>query len=82
MGNATTDLSPPTSSERLPSLVSTASAAALLGCSPRWVRKLKDAGRLTPRQCEGFGHLLFDLDEVMELRRTGYERDQHEKAAA
>jgi hypothetical protein len=61
------------------SLITTRSAAALLHCSPRDVRKLKDLGRLTPRQYERFGKFLFDLDEVVELARSGY---QGRKAAA
>ena len=80
MGNAITDISPPMhaapSPERIPCLITTRSAAALLHCSPRNVRKLKDAGRLTPRQYEGFGNLLFDLDEVVALARSGYERER------
>jgi hypothetical protein len=69
MGLATADISPPTAPERIPSLVSTRNAAALLQCSPRHVRKLKDEGRLTPCQYEGFGKLLFDLDQVLENGR-------------
>lgn len=85
MGTATADMSSPmasaTAPDRIPSLVSTRSAAAILGCHSRTVRRLKDAGRLRERQFPGFRDLLFDLDEVMELRRSGYERDRPKVAA-
>jgi excisionase family DNA binding protein len=68
--------------ERIPPLVSTREAAALLHRHPRTVRRLAATGCLNAHQFVGAGKgLLFDLDEVMELRRSGYRSDRPKAAA-
>jgi excisionase family DNA binding protein len=66
---------------QFPVLVTTSSAAAILGVSRRTVYRLVRAGTLSPVQYREHGELRFRLDEVSALARGGYAATKPKVAA-